>query len=225
MSYKNITGFLGHRWIGKYDIDTILKEFPASEFDVDVSFTDDRNDIPLKDCTGRESNIDAITIYYKDGTCRRDPNPYRRSVTGPVNAMDFLESGIGDRRPKTYFFLRSKNRTVFPNTRNEDPETFRNLRRDVREKFVHWVHMDGMESALSDTDGGTLRIPVNCFAGADKKNLLRFIETLDTDGIQTFLTVHFERSTSDQLQRLDTEMEFGDLGEVLAIAEESNPEY
>jgi hypothetical protein len=42
------------------------------------------------------------------------------------------------------------------------------------------------------------------------------------DGIQTFLTIHFERSTIDQLTRLDTEMEFGDLAEVLAIAEEAD---
>lgn len=221
MSYRNITGIIGHRWIGQYDIDTILKEFPESDFDVEVTFTDGKSDIMLKDCTGRESNIDSITIYYKDGTSRRDPDPFRWQVTGVINAMDFLNCTVGDSNPRTFFYLRSKNHKVFPNTRNEEPESFRQLRKDVREKFLHWVHMDGMESKLADTDGGAMRIPVNCFSGPEKKNLLRFIETLDRDGIQTFLTVHFDRSTSDQLQRLDTEMEFGDLGEVLAIAEES----
>ena len=51
---------------------------------------------------------------------------------------------------------------------------------------------------------------------------MRFLGTLDMDGIQTFVTVHFERSTIDQLTRLDTEIELGDLGEVLEIAEERN---
>lgn len=35
----------------------------------------------------------------------------------------------------------------------------------------------------------------------------------------SFVTIHIERATIDQLTRLDTEMEFGDLGEVLEIAE------
>lgn len=223
MSYKNILGRFGHRWIGDFDRTMILKEFPESDYSVEVTFTDGKSDMLLKDCTGRETNVDAIMIYYKDGTNRRDTDPFRWQVTGPIGWNEFLHSTVGDSNPLTYFFTRCKDRKLFPQTRNEPVEDINAIRRDVREKFVHFLHMDGIDEKKGNKkDVSVLRVPVNCFSGPARNNLIRFLETLDKDGIQTFVTVHFERSTIDQLTRLDTEMEFGDLGEVLAIAEDSN---
>lgn len=68
MSYKNFLGRFGHRWFTDYDRKMVLIDFSADEYDVEVTFTDDKPDTPLKDCTGTETNVDAIMIYYKDGT-------------------------------------------------------------------------------------------------------------------------------------------------------------
>ena len=65
-----------------------------------------------------------------------------------------------------------------------------------------------------------VRIPVNCFDPEGRSNLLRFLANLDNDGIQTFIDVHFDHATIDQLQRLDTMMEFGDIADVLKMAGE-----
>lgn len=216
MAYRNILGRFGHRWIGEYDRARIIREFPESDYSVEVAFADGKSDMLLKDCTGKETSVDSIMIYYKDGTGRRDPEPFRWHVHGPVSWFD-LNSTVGDSNPKTYFWNRSKNRQLFPQTRNEPVKDIVAIRREVRAKFVNFLHMNGIDDR---TDGsGMLRVPVNCFNEDARKNLLRFLGTLDMDGIQTFVTVHFERSTIDQLTRLDTEMEFGDIAEVLNIAE------
>jgi hypothetical protein len=219
MSYKNFLGRFGHRWFTDYDRKMVLIDFSADEYDVEVTFTDDKPDTPLKDCTGTETNVDAIMIYYKDGTGRRDPEPFRWQVTGVFHWGDFSTT-VGDSNPRTYFWNRSKNRKLFPQTRNEPVTDIVAIRREVREKFVNFIHMNGIDDNSNKT--GVLRVPVNCFNDDARKNLIRFLNTLEMDGIQTFLTIHFERSTIDQLTRLDTEMEFGDLAEVLEIAEERN---
>ena len=89
MSYKNFLGRFGHRWFTDYDRKMVLIDFSADEYDVEVTFTDDKPDTPLKDCTGTETNVDAIMIYYKDGTGRRDPEPFRWQVTGVFHWSDF----------------------------------------------------------------------------------------------------------------------------------------
>lgn len=219
MSYKNILGRFGHRWFMEFDRKMVLHDFPETDYSVEVTFTDGKPDTLLKDCTGTETNIDAIMIYYKDGTNLRDPEPFRWQVTGVFHWSDF-SAVVGDSNPKTYFWTRSKNRKFFPQTRNEPVADIVSIRREVREKFVNFIHMNGIDDNSNKT--GVLRVPVNCFNDDARKNLIRFLNTLDMDGIQTFLTIHFERSTIDQLTRLDTEMEFGDLAEVLEIAEERN---
>ena len=219
MSYKNIFGRFGHHWFTEYDRKMVLIDFSADEYDVEVTFTDGKPDMPFADCTGTETNIDAIMIYYKDGTGRRDPEPFRWQVTGVFHWSDFSTT-VGDSNPKTYFWNRSKNRQFFPQTRNEPVADIVSIRREVRGKFVNFIHMNGIDD--SRNNAGVLRVPVNCFNDDARKNLIRFLNTLDMDGIQTFLTIHFERSTIDQLTRLDTEIEFGDLREVLDIAEERN---
>lgn len=219
MSYKNILGRFGHRWFMEFDRSMVIHEFPESDYSVEVTFTDGKPDMMLKDCTGTETNVDAIMIYYKDGTGTRDPEPFRWQVTGPFHWSDF-SAMVGDSNPRTYFWTRSKNRQLFPQTRNEPVEDIVSIRREVREKFVNYLHMNRIQDR-TESDTGSLRVPVNCFDEDARKNLLRFLATLDMDGIQTFVTIHFERSTIDQLTRLDTEMEFGDLREVLDIAEEA----
>ena len=217
MAYRNILGLFGHRWIGEHDREMILQDFPGDEFIVEVSFTDGKPDRLLELCDGKETSVDAIMIYYKDGTCTRDPSPFRWQVTGPVRWLD-LRCPVGDSNPKTYFYNRSKDRKLFPQTRNEPEADTEAVRRTVRGKLANYLHMGGIENRPG-FDIGPLRVPVNCFCGEARKNLLRYLESLDGDGVQTFVTIHIERATIDQLTRLDTEMEFGDLGEVLEIAE------
>lgn len=223
MSYRNRLAMFGHLWIEKEAIDIILDKFPEQHYSVVVTFTG-KPDLMLRECTGKETDIDSIMIYYKDGTDKLDPEPFRWHVTGPVNAMDFLHSTVGDSNPITYFFNRSKGEHN-PQTRNESPEDVAAIRSAVRRKFVNFVHMNGIEDSRTAGDGNApLSIPVNCFKPGDRNNLLRFIETLDCDGIQVYVDVRFDRSSIDQLQRLDTEMECGDIGDVLEYAEASGSE-
>ena len=217
MAYKNIAGVFGHKWVTQYDIDTILKEFPESRYSTWVTFTDGKSDMPLRECTGTERNIDTLVISYKDGTNTPDPDPYVKIIVEPLDATRMLND-LPDANPISHFFKRAKG-DMFPSTRNEQPSVINSVRTVVRAKFKHFVHMDGMEDPRFSHDGATMRIPVNCFDSDGRKNLLRFLEHLDKDGILTFVEVKFDCASLDQLERVDTEIEFGDTFDVVDMVE------
>ena len=52
MSYRNILGRFGHRWFMEFDRKMVLHDYPESEYSVEVTFTDGKPDMFLKDCTG-----------------------------------------------------------------------------------------------------------------------------------------------------------------------------
>lgn len=201
MAYSNITSFIGHRWIGEADIKHITETFPANLYDVDVFFTDGSQK-PLANCNGKERNIEKIVISYLDGTGTPDPDPYIQHIYGPLNGFDFV-AGTFDRNPRLHFFERCKDE-FHSQTRNEDPRNIAMFREAARKRFVDFVGMTGVDSGKKD---GTLHIPLNIFNKAGRKNLIKILENLDKDGIMVFVNVEFDRSTIDQLQRLDTEME------------------
>lgn len=95
------------------------------------------------------------------------------------------------------------------------------MRTAVREKFVHYMQMSDIDWKFGDKPDAPVYIPVNSWKNSDRGKILRFLERLDGDGIQTVIEVRFNTATIDQLQRLDTEIEFGDLDEVLEISEEA----
>lgn len=201
MAYRNITSFLGHRWIGKEDIRKITEKFPSERYDLDVYFTDGSLK-PLARCSGKEHNIEKIVISYLDGTGTVDPDPYIQHIYGPVDADEFIR-GTFDRNPVLHFFERCKDE-FHSQTRNEDPRNIAMFREAARKRFVDFVGMTGVDAGKKD---GTLHIPLNIFNKAGRKNLIKILENLDKDGIMVFVDVQFDRSTIDQLQRLDTEME------------------
>lgn len=216
MAYRNRFGPLGHRWIEPNGIQLIVSHFPENRYSITVSFTDGTPDMPLSKCTGYERNLDTLTIRFKDANGRRDPDPFVWEITGKLDATFFIYSTPPDINPVTFFFNRCKT-SMYPQTENEDPGTVLSLRKEARAKFANYVHMSGIDDRAGS--GDSLTIPVNCFTGEGRTNLLRFLANVDKDGIQVFVDVRFDRATVDQLQRLDTDMEFGDLGEVLDIAD------
>lgn len=216
MAYSNFFSFLGRKWIAPEALEVILKKYPASGYRTFVEFADG-SEMSLADCDGSERNVAAIIIAYNDGTTAVDPDPYIHPVSGRIELADLYDGTFG---ASAHFFVRSKHHELFPHTRNDSIKTLNKYRSMVREKFCNFVHMNGMESpVLHKTDTDDMEIPVNIFRPEDRANLIRFLSTLDTDGVPATLTVHFTRSTVDQLERLDTEMEFGDLGEVLELTE------
>lgn len=210
--YKNIFHLIGRKWITREQIELVLNEFPEDSYSVYVLFAD-KSTKALTDCTGSETNIDSIYIGYRDGSLSVDREPYRFIVTRPFDAGFFLTLGI-----KEYFIKRSKDKELYPQTRNEDPDFEERIRCAVMTKFLGYVHMNGVDP--QGVKSKVVRIPVNCFDPEGRSNLLRFLANLDNDGIQTFIDVHFDHATIDQLQRLDTMMEFGDIADVLKMAGE-----
>lgn len=217
MSYRNIFSVFGAKWIDKSDIESVLKRYPESSFDVYVVFSDDKSDKPLSECTGRETNVEKIVIAYRDGTFKADPDPYIYYIEHPFNVTYFLTSDDN----KYHFASRCKNKAAWPQTRNEDPKDILAMRTAVREKFVHYMQMSDIDWEAGKEPDAPVYIPVNAWKNADRARIIRFLERLDCDGVQTIVKVKFDTATIDQLQRLDTEMEFGDLDEVLDIAEEA----
>lgn len=218
MAYRNITSFLGHCWIGSEDIRKISEKFPAKMYDVDVYFTDGSQK-PLMACTGKERNVEKIVISYLDGTGTVDPDPYIQHIYGPVDAEEFIK-GTFDRNPVLHFFERCKDE-FHEQTRNEDPRNIAMFREAARKRFVDFVGMNGVDTGKKD---GTLHIPLNIFNKAGRKNLLKILENLDNDGIMVFVDVEFDRSTIDQLQRLDTEMELIRVEDEVVASEEMEEE-
>ena len=212
MAYRNLTGLFGHRWISDYDKDSILRKFPKNLYDVSVRFTDDRNDMPLDQVTGAERNIDRILIHYKDGTSRLDPDPYQYVVEWPVNSQFVNQDAY------KFFYDRQK-LAIRPQTRNEDPEVIRNVREQVRQKLKYYLHMNDVEPESEAGPDKPLNVLVNAFIGENRKNLLRFLAELDKDGINTVVSIDFSCASVDQLQRVDTMMEFADLAEVVELTE------
>lgn len=210
--FKNFFHHFGCKWITPEQIELVLKEFPEPDYRVSVKFVDG-TEKPLILCDGSESNIDSIYIGYCDGTDNPDADPYRFIVTRRFDAGFFLNSGI-----REHFIRRSKDRNLYPQTRNEDPEFEKMIREQVMAKFIDYVHMRGVGS--QGVHSNVLRIPVNCFDPEARGNLIRFLSNLDNDGIHTYIDVHFGHATVDQLQRLDTMMEFGDIADVLRMAGE-----
>lgn len=220
MSYRNIFSIFGAKWIDKTDIDVILKKYPETDFDVSVVFSDSKSDMPLRDCDGNETNVERIVFSYKDGTGTPDPEPYTHYLSDKFDLAYFLISADHE----AHFASRCKDRKVWPQTRNEDPKEILKMRTAVREKFVHFMQMSNIDWKFGDKPDAPVYIPVNSWKNSDRGKILRFLERLDSDGIQTVIEVRFNTATIDQLQRLDTEMEFGDLDEVLAISEEAENE-
>ena len=219
MSYRNIFSIFGAKWIDQNDIEMVLKKYPESDFEVYVTFSD-KSDMFLKDCTGKETNVEKIVFAYRDGTNKLDPEPFIYYVCSPFNITYFLTSCDID----AHFASRCKNRKVWPQTRNEDPKEILKMRTAVREKFVHYMQMSDIDWKVGEQPDAPVYIPVNSWKNSDRGKILRFLERLDSDGIQTVIEVRFNTATIDQLQRLDTEMEFGDLDEVLEISEEAERE-
>lgn len=212
MAYRNLTGLFGHRWISDYDKVSILSKFPKNLYDVSVRFTDDKDDIPLDQVTGAERNIDRILIHYKDGTNRLDPDPFQYIVEWPVNSQ------IVNQFAFKFFYDRQK-LAIRPQTRNEDPEVIRKMREQVRQKLKYYLHMNDVEPESEAGPDKPLDVLVNAFIGENRKNLLRFLAELDKDGINTVVSIDFSCASVDQLQRIDTMMEFADLGDVVELTE------
>lgn len=201
MAYANLLSVFGHRWISADGIRHITETFPDKMYDVDVYLVDGSQK-PLAKCTGLERNIEKIEISYIDGTGKVDPDPYIQHIYGPVDGKEFV-TGTFDRNPRLHFFERCKDE-FHTQTRNEDPRNIAMFREAARKRFVTFVGMDGVDSGKKD---GTLHIPLNIFNKAGRRNLIKFLENLDSDGIMVSVEVEFDRSTIDQLQRMDTEME------------------
>lgn len=215
MAYRNFFHFLGKKWISREALDALIEKYPKSKYRSYIEYGD--WDIKyLDECDGSEQNVRTIVIEYNDGTNARDPEPYIYPVSKPFELADLYDGGFNAR---SHFFIRSKNHELFPLTKNDSVETMKRYRKEIREKFRNFIHMTGLENPIFCTDGDEdMEIPVNIFAPEGRGNLLRFLATLDTDGIYTTVNVHFHHSTVDQLERLDTEMEFGDLNEVIDLA-------
>lgn len=220
MSYRNIFSVFGAKWIDKSDIDVILKKYPETDFDVSVVFSDNKSDMPLRDCDGSETNIKSIMFSYKDGTGKPAPEPYYHYIGKKFDLAYFLCSDDHE----AHFASRCKDRKVWPQTRNDDPDEIKKMRRDVREKFIHYMQMSGIDWEAGKQPDAPVYIPVNSFKPSDRGKITRLIERIDHDGVPTVVEVRFDVATIDQLQRLDTEMEFGDLDEVMAISEEAENE-
>ena len=212
MAYRNLTGLFGHRWISDYDKESILRKFPKKFYDVSVRFTDDQNDMPLEQVTGVERNIDRILIHYKDGTNRLDPDPFQYIVEWPVNSQ--IVNQFADK-----FFYDRQKLAIRPQTRNEDPEVIHSMREQVRRKLKNYLHVNDVEPESEAGPDRPLDVLVNAFAGENRKNLLRFLAELDKDGINTVVSIDFSCASVDQLQRIDTMMEFADLGDVVELTE------
>ena len=211
MAYRNFFGIFGHRWISQYDIDYIYREFPSSNYTVFVEFAGECKD--LVDCTGDERDVERITIGFKDGTNRCDPDPYTYDVDCPVDSQYIVSSA------KSHFYARGKT-VSHPQTRNEEPGVIARVRGTVREKLRHYLNATGLEASSVEGPEESLDILVNAMDSEGRKNLCRLLSNVERDGIKCVVQFRFDMSTVDQLQRLDTDMEVGDLGEVLELTED-----
>ena len=215
MAYKNVTGIFGHEWISEAAVNLILKELPESHYKVWVRFTDDKNDILLKDCTRKERNLDCIVIEYKDGTNRLDPDPYIRHIDGPVNPFNVVyDSSFG----ALAFFSRRCKEPMYPLTRNEDPKDIKRMRQWIRHKLAGFLQVS--EVSLYKDKDGPLDFAVNFMDDAYRARLIRLLENLDYDGAWITVNVNFPYATIDQLQRLDNEMELIKVGEEFEMSEQ-----
>lgn len=204
MAYRNILGPLGHEWIGEYDVQSILKRLPESHYRAVVRFSDNQDDLLLKDCTRKERNIESIIIYFLDGTYRLDPDPFVYHVYGRVSSYDVLW-GTGE--AILYFAYRFK-RPYCKYTKNEDLADIKSMRELVREKLVKFTYMEDLEydpeNRKKDCD---LIIPINGFCRFERLRIFRLLETVDHDEVRVKIEFDISRATIDQLQRIDNDME------------------
>lgn len=202
MAYKNITGIFGHEWISELSVKMILKQLPESHYNVWVSFTDSKNDLALKECTRKERNLDRITIEYKDGTNRHDPDPFTWLIFGPVDGFDLLHDSIFGANG---FFARRCKCPAWPQTRNENPKDIFMMRTAMRHKLAEFLKVsEGPPYLKKDAP---LNFMVNLMDQEQRTKLIGLIENLDGDGIWMSVEVKFPNSTIDQIQRLDTDIE------------------
>lgn len=210
MAYRNFLGIIGHRWISRFDMEYLQKELPVSTYRILVEFAGDC--LELHECDGTERDVERLVVYFKDGTNRVDPDPFTYTVHGPVDAT--YVAGMA----RTHFYMRGKTQS-HPQTRNEDPAVIRAVRGTARAKLRHHLEATGLDATCVEGPEEPLEILVNAMGDEGRKKLCRILGSLDRDGLKCVVQFRFDMSTVDQLQRLDTEMEFGDLGEVLELTE------
>ena len=215
MAYKNVTGIFGHEWISEAAVNLILKELPESHYKVWVRFTDNKNDILLKDCSRKERNLDCFIIEYKDGTNRLDPDPYISHIDGPVRPFKIVyDSSFG----ALAFFAKRCKEPFYPQTRNEDPKDIKRMREWMRHKLAGFLQVS--EVSLYKDKDGPLDFSVNFMDSMHKTRLIGLLENLEPDGAWVSVRVNFPYTTIDQLQRLDNEMELAKIGEEFEMCEQ-----
>lgn len=208
MAYANILGFFGHEWITKAHADRILDNFPEGMYDVCVEFKNG-TETPLKCCTRKERNVECIKIYYKDGTPKVDPEPYRCWIVGETSSYDICDSLFLGARG--YFRCKHKNE-YFPQTRNEDPEDISRVRVKVREKLVKFLQIpEKLDRNLFDkSPERDVEIYLNNYSGNWIRRVLGLLELVDSDGIGITLNFEIERASMDQLERLANHIELAE---------------
>ena len=217
MAYANILGIFGHEWITKAHADRILDNFPEKMYDVRVEFKNG-TEKPLKECSRTERNVESIKIYYKDGTSKVDPEPYRCWVVGETSSYDICDSlFIGARG---YFRRKHKNEN-FPQTRNEDPEDIRRVRVKVREMLVKFLNIpEKLDRDLFDkSPERDVNIYLNNYSGNWIRRVLGLLELADSDGIGIRATFEIAGASMDQLERLANHIELAETQEFEFIPE------
>jgi len=217
MAYANILGIFGHEWITKAHAGRILDNFPEKLYDVRVEFKDG-SEMPLKECSCTERNVESIKIYYKDGTSKVDPEPYRYLVDGVTNSYYICDDGMIGAR--SYFRRKHKNE-FFPQTRNENPEDIRKVRIKVREMLVKFLKIPEKldRDPFDKSPERDVEIYLNNYSGNWIRRVLALLELADYDGIGIRTTFEIAGASMDQLERLANHIELAETQEFDFIPE------